>query len=393
MRFFPLIVLALTTFVSAAPKSVAIFELVNLSGEPSLNHLSASLPKSLRVSLLAGTNFTVSEPDATLAALAAPPAPGEGVPFNEALKAADKLKAEIAVVGSFALVDETIQINLEAIDTKTRRVRTSASVSGPSTGPDLFDTVDEVCGQMAERMSRELPAELKTAKKNVVVNVEEIYLSSSRKNSWFYALAGAGPVFVMADYGQKIVTGFGYKRIRFRMSGNPPVFRKSSSGEMTEQNMTATYDGGMEPMLEYVILPGRLVANAGYVWNSVSFDAIATTSTYTQVSSSWINYNLIELGARVKVASPLWLSFRIGMPLSAAISLPSMTGQTFENLPSTVRMVLEADWRIKGALGFKLMAQWIHSDSKTSIAPEIGWGRLRTDAFVVHIGPCYNMEF
>jgi TolB-like protein len=391
MKYFPLIVLALTSFVSAAPKSVAVFELVNLSGKKEFNHLSAALPKSLRVSLLAGQSFQVAEPSQALKALTTPPAPGQGVPFSEALKAADKLKAEIAVIGSFALVGETIQINLEAVDTKTRRISTSASVSGPATGSDLFDLIDRICALMAERMTKDLPAETAVKKPADTVNVEEVYLSSSRKNFWFYSQCGAGFGAMSADVDGKnhsgfsvyplIEFGYGFKRFRLRFSGTPPLFQQSHE----DNSAFATLEGGTDTLLDYMILPGRLAATAGYAWQS---GRISLTNWGVRVE-----YHMASAGVRYRPYKPLWISLYGSIPFYGVARSDDSNENLSKRLSSAFRIAFEADYRIRGAFGIKLTGAWTYSDTGKDAFPTKSIDRIRLNGYTVLLASRYEMDF
>jgi len=297
-------------------RTVVIAPLYNVSANKDMAYLSKTIPDSLATSLHASGRFTIL-PRETVEKIIPPTA--TEIDYQKALKAGQDLKADIVITGAFVIIDDIIDISLEAIDVHSGRTKVAESSRG-STGVGLFDVVDSLCAKMAQKMTSELAPQAAYEIQKEEVRFQDVYVSEFRKNNRLLiglGLAGifdsspSSPMFparTPPGWVSSLIMEYGYKAVSLRLGGQPPLI--SLGG------MPGTYyaGGGASVEVRGKLLKDRLTVFGRYYF--MLNQNFASTNAY----GSGINIQLFALGAGWRFSKAFYAEIGLGFdPASARI--------------------------------------------------------------------------
>ncbi len=379
----------------AAQKSVIVFNLNDLNNNTDFNYLSKSLPKSLLVTLNNSSGFNSKGYDSQK----------KQIDFKEALLLADQNRCDIAILGNFIVVRGNIQINLEAVDVKTKRVKIAESVSGKA-DKEIFDLIDEIIKKMSEKMVKNISKEKDAVKIREKTSVEEIYFSGSRKDQWFYTSLGMlshniklqGETKQSSVEGNVIVPivglGYGYKFGRLFLYGTPPLFKGLNEDHIKKADLNSIFMAGIE---------WKLIKNKLYTYSEIDSieDTFNIELTWLNQSSSWetsivdYHYNAVffTTGIRYTAFKGLSAVLKAGFPISSHFYF--YDGETRINKKAKWQMLFYSSiiWKFSGSAGIKAEFQRYSTQTAEDMNPEKNAKSFRLSNSTAILSFFYEMDF
>lgn len=134
------------------PRRVLILEFQNLNQNPDYDYLSVSIAETMSGKLGDTSQFEI------LPSTTARKGVKKGESFNEetAVRVGRQAKADVVVIGAFAVSQSQLQIISRAVDVSQNRV-VITNIKEAETNSGLFAKINETSREMAAKMARELP--------------------------------------------------------------------------------------------------------------------------------------------------------------------------------------------------------------------------------------------
>ncbi|MCK4777839.1 MAG: hypothetical protein KAS39_05620, partial [Actinomycetia bacterium] len=170
-------------------RSVVIFDIENSSRDKNLDYLSGSLPSSFAIVLKNSGTFQVMPRSKLKEYLDSKNITGF-INDSDALKIAEELEIEIAVLGNFFTEKGKIEINLKAVDVVTKRTKIIDNAVG-ETGREIYDLIDIISGSMLDKMLKALPPLAREEIEKERLKEEKMYVEDTGKKMTFSMGAGA----------------------------------------------------------------------------------------------------------------------------------------------------------------------------------------------------------
>lgn len=141
-------------------RRVIILNFVNLSENEDYDYLSTAMPDSILTALVRTDNFILMHRDDAWVVM-----DDYGIDTRDllsednALFICEKVDADIVVMGSFTIEDNTLWVNSKALGLRSGQIRAIYEGTANFSGAEIFDAIDNVSSQLAANMAENIPPE------------------------------------------------------------------------------------------------------------------------------------------------------------------------------------------------------------------------------------------
>jgi len=158
-------------------RKVILLDFDNATGYGDANYLTTSLPDTIetKINQTGKFNLDIKQDEVYQAAQSLNIDKTEFYNETNALSIAKSLDADVVVIGQFIINGDDIKIVAKALDVETERVAATSTENG-SLGVELFDLIDFVADDLAQKMVQTLPPltqKFKTKEYTMVLPSEE----------------------------------------------------------------------------------------------------------------------------------------------------------------------------------------------------------------------------
>ena len=271
-------------------RTVLIFPFINKNNIEKYDYLKDTILNALNSELIRTNQFNFTNPGSVEIVLKNEKISGDYFDKVQLIEnVANKLKADVVVLGQYIIIEDEIMIQLKAIDVFTGEIAATANVKG-ELGVDIFRVIDESVKSISDKMAMKLKAVEKTYFKEMTKLLDQQRIQNLKNSIGPVNIAGitlisTGTLFFLTGLPIFIYDLAGYSTTYIEMN------RKYNNDEISYSVLYSSYQ-----IYLGLFVSGLVVAGTGIILGLSGIPLIIYKNKKNQTISLNLKYDFNDNG-------------------------------------------------------------------------------------------------